>query len=108
VRRLLRLGVLAAAPWPLAYACSKPQLARAYPRTTAIRALYLFAYVATAVACAVFAPVLLVPFGIVAAAGTLAGLWLMRPGAGGSRRLPPGSLSLVPVRQFVDEHFLAR
>ena len=108
MRRLLRLGVLAAAPWPLAYACSKPQLARAYPRATAIRALYLLAYVATAVACAVFAPVLLVPFGIVAAAGTLAGLWLMRPDAGGSQRLPPGSLSLVPVRQFVDEDFLAR
>jgi cytochrome P450 len=108
VRRLLRLGVLAAAPWPLAYACSRPQLARAYPGTTAVRAAYLLAYVAAAVACAVFAPVLLVPFAVVALAGALVGLWLMRPGSGGSQRLPPGSLSLVPVRQFVDENFLAR
>ncbi len=108
MNRLLRLGVLAAAPWPLAYACSKPQLARAYPRVTAIRAAYLLAYLAAAAACAVFAPVVLVPFAVIALAGTLAGLWLMRPGTGGSQRLPPGSLSLVPVRQFVDEDFLAR
>src|SRR4249919_722665 len=108
MRRLLRLGVLAAAPWPLAYACSKPQLARAYPRATAIRALYLLAYVAAAAACAVFFPVLLVPFGIVAAAGALTGLWLMRPGSGRANGLPAGPLSLVPVRQFVDERFLDR
>ena len=82
--------------------------ARISPQRRRSGPAYLLAYVATAVACAVFAPVLLVPFGIVAAAGTLAGLWLMRPGTGGSQRLPPGSLSLVPVRQFVDEDFLAR
>ena len=108
MRRLLRLGVLAAAPWPLAYACSRPQLARAYPRTTAIRAAYLLAYLAAAAVCAVFAPVLLIPFGAVALTGALTGLFLMRPGAGRSQHLPPGSLSLVPVREFVDEDFLAR
>jgi cytochrome P450 len=108
VNRLLRLGVIAAAPWPLAYACSRPQLVRAYPRAAAVRVLYLGLYVATAVACAVLLPWLLVPFGVVAAVGALAGLWLMRTGAGRARGLPRGSLSLVPVRQFVDQDFLAK
>jgi cytochrome P450 len=107
MHRLLRLGALAAAPWPLAYACSKPQLVRAYPRRAAIRGLYLGAYVAAAAVCAVFLPLLLVPFGIVAAAGVLVGYWLSRPGAGRGRRLPPGSLSLIPVRQFVDQDFVS-
>jgi cytochrome P450 len=108
VHRLLRLGALAAAPWPLAYACSRPELARAYPRRTWTRALYVVAYVGAAVACAIFLPLLLVPFAVVAAAGLLTGLWLMRPSAGRARGLPPGSLSLVPVRQFVDERFVSR
>ena len=108
MRRLLRLGVLAAAPWPLAYACATPALARAYPRRTVIRGLYLTAYVAVAALCALLFPLLLVPFAIVAAVGTAAGLWLMRPAAGRENRLPPGSLSLVPVRQFVDEDYIAR
>ncbi len=108
MHRLLRLGVLAAAPWPLAYACATPALVRAYPRKTAIRVLYLAAYVAVAVLCALLLPLLLVPLAIVAAAGTTVGLWLMRPTAGRAARLPPGSLSLVPVRQFVDEQFIGR
>ena len=108
MRRLIRLGVLAAAPWPLAYACATPSLARAYPRRTVIRGLYLAAYAAAAALCAVLLPILLVPFAVAAAAGTVAGLWLMRPGAGRADRLPPGSLSLVPVRQFSDEGFVER
>ena len=108
MRRLLRLGVLAAAPWPLVYACATPALVRAYPRKTVIRVLYLAAYVAAGALCTVFLPLLLVPFAIVAAAGTLTGLWLMRPSAGRSAHRPPGSLSLVPVRQFVDEGFIER
>src|SRR5581483_4721873 len=105
VHRLLRLGVLAAAPWPLAWACWKPQLVRAYPRRAAVRAAYLAAYASAVGASAVFLPLLLVPFGVAAAVGALTGLWLARPSSGRSRRLPPGSLSLVPVRQFVDEDF---
>jgi cytochrome P450 len=108
MRRLFRLGALAAAPWPLAYACATPELARAYPRRTLIRCAYLAAYVGAIALCAVLFPLLLVPFAIVAAAGTVAGLWLMRPSAGRSDRLPPGSLSLVPVRQFVDEEYITR
>src|SRR5262249_44271502 len=108
VRRLLRLGVLAAAPWPLAYACATPAVARAYPRRTVIRAVYLAAYLAVVAVCAVLVPILLVPFAIIALAGTLTGLWLMRPSAGRAEGLPPGSLSLVPVRQYVDEGFVAR
>ena len=108
MRRLVRLGVLAAAPWPLAYACATPALARAYPRRTVIRGLYLAAYAGAAALCAVLIPVLLVPFAVVAGGATLAGLWLMRPAAGRADRLPPGSLSLVPVRQFVDEEYVDR
>ena len=108
MRRLVRLGVLVAAPWPLAYACATPALVRAYPRRTIVRVLYLTAYVAAAVLCAVLLPLLLVPFAVVATAGTVAGLWLMRPSAGRSDGLPPGSLSLVPVRPFVDEDFVNR
>jgi cytochrome P450 len=108
LRRLLRLGVLAAAPWPLAYACATPAFARAYPRRTVIRGLYLAAYVAAAVLCAVLYPLLLVPFAVVAAAGLAAGLWMARPSAGRADGLPPGSLSLIPVRQFVDQEFVER
>jgi cytochrome P450 len=108
MQRLLRLGVLAAAPWPLAHACATPELARAYPGRTVIRGAYLATYVGAIALCAVLCPLLLVPFAIVAAAGTAAGLWLMRPSAGRGDRLPPGSLSLVPVRQFVDEDFIDR
>jgi cytochrome P450 len=107
VHRLLRLGALAAAPWPLVYACSKPQLVRAYPRRAVIRGLYLLVYVTGAVFCAVFLPLLLVPFGVVAVVGVLLGFWLGRPGSGRAQGLPPGSLSLIPVRQFVDQDFVS-
>jgi len=73
VHRLLRLGVLAAAPWPLAYACATPALARAYPRKTAIRVLYLTAYVAAGVLCAVLVPLLLLPFAMSPPQGRLWG-----------------------------------
>jgi cytochrome P450 len=90
------------------YACSTPQLVRAYPRQTAVRALYLVLYAGAIVACSVLFPWLLVPFGIVAIAGALTGLWLQRPDAGRRERLPPGALTLIPVRQFTDEEFLTR
>jgi cytochrome P450 len=108
VQRVLRLGILAAAPWGFVTACASPSYARAYPRRTAIRASYLAAYASVVVALALLSPLLLVPVAGIALMATLLGLWMARPGAGRSRRLPPGPLSLVPVRQFVNEGFLAR
>ena len=106
--RLLRPGALAAAPWPLARACATPALARAYPRRTAVRSAYLVLYAGVAAGCALLVPWLLVPFAAAAVAGTLTEAWLTRPSAGRREGLPPGSLSLVPVRQFTEEEFLAR
>ena len=107
MRRGLRLAILAAAPWPFVTAFARLSYVRAYPRRTAIRTLYVAAYASLAVVLALLSPLLLVPLAAIAAVGILLGLWVSRPAAGASHRLPPGRLSLVPVRQFVNQEFLA-
>jgi cytochrome P450 len=103
----LRLAAIAAAPWPLVHASLTPELVRHYPRQRLTRAAYLVLYAGAVVACAVFAPWLLVPFGVVAIAGTVTGLWLMRPHAGRREGLPPGVLSSFPSG-FTDGDYVAR
>ena len=96
------------APWLFARAAFTPAVARRSPRQAVARRAYLGGYAVVVVAAGVAYPLLLVPIGLAGACATMVALWYARPQYGAGRRLPPGSLPLVPVAPVVDHDFYAK
>ena len=107
MRRLVKLGVLASAPWPFLRAAAYPAVWRAYPRRTAIGAFYVLVYAAVLLALALLEPWLLVPVAVAAAVGTGVRLWFSRAGYGRERRLPPGRLEVLPTGPITNPEHVA-
>jgi len=99
------LGVLVIAPWPLYRLLSIPVFRR-WHRCHAIRVAGLLVVYALAIAfLVIFAPRLTLPIAAGVTVLLLIERWRARSHYGGKRQLPPGRLSLVPRRPWVDEAF---
>src|SRR5262245_2776403 len=105
---LLRRAALAAAPWPLLRPSLSPQFARIHRRSTALGAAYLAVYVVMVVVLALWAPWLLVPVAVAAAASSVYQARRLRGGYGSELGLPPGALRLVPVSPRTDRWFFKK
>lgn len=99
--------IVAAAPWPLFAMCGSLRFARLYRRRVAIAAIYLLLYACALAALALVAPLLLIPWALVATAASVLLLWRSRPGYGHVRGLPPGRLRPFPVRPVTDPDYVA-
>ena len=101
----LELLVLAVAPWPLYRALTIASFRRFYRCFAVYTVTLLLLYAATVVSLAVFLPSLLHVATALALTGLAAERWRARSAYGKARRLPPGSLSLVPRGPRLDHRF---
>ena len=105
---LLEFGVLVLIAWPLLRAAVHPALRRAYPRTTTVMAILVLVWAAGAGVLGFWFPRLLHLVTALAAGGATFALLHGLPGYGRSRRLPPGSLSLLPFDYLMDPFFFSK
>jgi cytochrome P450 len=102
---LLEFCLLALIATPFVRAAAHPALRRAFPRTAITLAFLLLAGATVIVCLAVWNPQILHVLTLLAVVAALYALWCARPGRGRARRLPPGSLSLLPFGYVTDPYF---
>jgi cytochrome P450 len=105
---LVEVGVLVALASPLLRAATHPALRRAFPNTAATIAFVVVAVIVGAASIGLWFPGLLHALTAFAVVGALYSLWHARPSYGRSRRLPPGSLSLLPFGYIMDPFFFQK
>lgn len=101
----LELLVLAAAPWPLYRALAIPHFRRFYTCFAICTLILLLLYAVAVVSLALYLPSLLPVATMLALAGLAAERWRARSDYGKARKLPPGSLALVPRLPWLDHRF---
>ena len=97
--------LLGALVGPLVRACTDKAFLRAFPRTGSAMIAFLVLYAIFLAWAALSFPVLLRVLAIPACGVLIFAAWRIRPQYGRSRKLPPGSLPLLPLQPLLDYRF---
>ena len=103
--KAVELAVLALAPWPFYRALAIPSFKRFYLCFAVSVGVILVTYAVTIIVIALVLPALLHLIALLALAVLLLERLRARESYGQGRRLPPGSLALVPRTPWVDHRF---